>query len=317
MINILIIENPIAHSVNWWRFLRPLGEMQKQFPGRYNIRMTRKLDAADLFFTDVFILSRPNDPETLTLVKRIKDTGRSKIIMDIDDAITNVPAHHKDAAYFNNRAGIAREIMALTDYFWTSTEQLIYECDAFGRGEVIPNAVHERDLPSEPAPDKGNWMWRGKDIQKEDVYLAGAEVYEQIKGKVTNWTFWGCLPSLNHLSNIRVLEYTEDVQQYFLQLKAAKFNGVWKPLVENQFNDAKSNIAWIEATMSGGVCLTNYAGKLSWECALSEFPESYDFAVATWHLSCMAIEENYNLETTAKQRHESIERILNNKTVKA
>jgi len=313
MINIVIIENPVVNAVTWWRFLRPLGEMQRQYPGRYNIKMTRKLDAADLFYTDLFILSRPNDAETLKMVQRIKDLGRSKILMDIDDAITNVPLHHKDAAYFNNRAKTAREIFALTDYFWTSTEQLLYECDCLNRGEVVPNAVHESDLPNEAAPDRGYWMWRGRDIQKEDVYLNGAETYEQIKHKVNKWFFWGCLPSLNHLNNISLLEYDDDVQTYFAKLKSAKFNGVWKPLVDNQFNDAKSNIAWIEATMSGGVCLSNYAGKTAWEYAVSEMPE-YDFAVNQWELSKAAIIEHYNIETTAKARHNSIERLLNSKS---
>lgn len=316
MINILILENPVAHSVNWWRFLRPLAEMQRQFPGRFNIRMTRKLDAPDLFFTDLFILSRPNDPETLATVKRIKDIGKP-VIMDIDDAITNVPTHHRDHAYFANRAHIARELFALTDYFWVSTEQLLYECDALGRGEVIPNAIYASDLPKEPAPDRGHWMWRGRDIQKEDVYLAGAETYEQIKHRVANWTFWGCLPSLDHLPNIRVLEYEDDVQGYFVKLKAARFNGVWKPLVDNQFNDAKSNIAWIEATMGGGVCLTNYAGKLGWEFAMKDFPDSYDWSVNEWERSCIQIRAFYNLENTARQRAESIERALNNKFVTA
>jgi hypothetical protein len=316
--NILIIENPVANAVTYWRFLRPLGEMQRQFPGRFNIRTTRKLDAADLFYTDVFLLSRPNDVETLNMVKRIRDAGRSKIIMDIDDAITNVPVHHTHSAYFNNRAHIAREIFGLVDHFWVSTEQLLYECDCLGRGEIIPNAVLPGDLPKEPAPDRGVWMWRGRDVQKEDVYLSNAvEWYEANKYKAKEWVFWGCLPSLNHAGNVKLWEYEDDVQKYFATLKKQPFNGVWKPLVDNQFNDAKSNIAWIEATMSGGVCVTNYAGKTSWEGAMLEMPESYDHAVVRWELSCEYIKRDFNLETTARQRAESLERVLNNQTVLA
>jgi hypothetical protein len=39
----------------------------------------------------------------------------------------------------------------------------------------------------------------------------------------------------------------------------------------------------------------------------------YDFAVNQWELSKAAIIEHYNIETTAKARHNSIERLLNSK----
>jgi hypothetical protein len=318
MIKILVREYETLNAITWWRLYRPFMVMRYLYPGQYNIKTTRRPTPDDVWYADLFILSRPNDQETLDYVKFVKSIRPdAKFILDIDDAITNVPSHHKDAAYFANRAHIAREIFSLADYFWTTTEQLLFECDALGRGEIIPNAILPEDLPAEPAPDRGRWMWRGKDIQKEDVYLAGPETYEQIKGRVKQFTFWGCLPSLAHLDNIRLLEYTESIVPYFEQLKKEQFNGVWKPLVDNQFNDAKSNIAWIEATMSGGVCLTNYAGKPGWEMARNTFPEEYDLAVHTFRDSCEWILQHYNLETTAKQRHESIQRVLNGKTVKA
>lgn len=323
MINILIIESPVENAVTWWRFLRPLGEMQRQFPGRFNIRMVkrREIMADDLFFTDIFILSRASDSEALLLAKRIKDLGRSKIIYDLDDAITNLPAHHSQKAYHDNRIGIAREIFALTDWFWVTTEQLQYETDSMGRSEIIPNAIFPEDLPKEPAPDRGVWMWRGRDLQKEDVYLTGAYGYEEMKAHIKKMVFWGCLPSLDHTGiEISLREYEDDLVGYFKYLKTRPFNGIWKPLVPNQFNKAKSNIAWIEATMSGGVCLTNVAGVEGfehWDFAVNKFPESYSEAVGRWETSCGEIISKYNLYNTARQRAESLERLLNSKTTLA
>ena len=69
--------------------------------------------------------------------------------------------------------------------------------------------------------------------------------------------------------------------------------------------------------MSGGVCLTNYAGKHGWDGAVDKWVEDYEQARTLWGMSADIIQRKYNLETTAKQRHESIERILNGKTVKA
>jgi len=311
MINILIVEEPIVTAVSWWRLFRPIAEMQRQYPGRFNVKMVRNksINADDLFFTDIFILCRPKDEETLSLAQRIKALGRGKIILDIDDAITNLPINHFQYAHHNNRVSIVREIFTLVDYFWVSTEQLLYECDCIGKGEVIPNAIYAEDLPKEPSPDKGLWMWRGGGLQILDVLIAGAEKYEEIKGKAKQWVFWGVLPPIAHPANITLLEYESDVQTYFEKLKSAKINGVWKPLVDNAFNDSKSNIAWIEATMSGGVCLTNYAGKLAWENAVSEFP-TYEEARVIWAESRERIIQDFNLEKTARQRAESIDRLL-------
>lgn len=311
MINVLVIESPLANAVTWWRLFRPFAQMRKMYPGKFNFKFTRKLTAEDLYLTDVFILSRPNDKETLEVVKRVKDVGRSKIILDIDDAMTNLPIYHDQAAYHHSRAHIAREIWTYVDHFWVSTEQLLYECDCLTKGEIIPNAIMPNDLPLEAAPDRGLWMWRGRGMQKEDVYQAGREVYDKIKHIPNRFVFWGVLPALNHGRNIHLEEYDDDVQSYMAKLKQARFNVVWKPLVDCQFNDAKSNISWIEATMSGGVCLTNYAGKKAWEHATAE-PLEYDAAVDLWEKSRDRILQDFNLENTARQRMESIYSILDN-----
>lgn len=317
MISVLIIEEPKVNAVTWWRFFRPLSEMQKLYPGQFSIKMTRRVDEAELYFFDIVILSRANDPETLTFAKRVKNLGRSKIIMDIDDAITNLQTYHDQYAYHNNRRNIAWELFALVDYFWVSTEQLMYDCDCFGRGEIMPNAVLPSDLPDKPSPDNGLWMWRGKGMQTPDVYFEGVDTYEKIKDKAKSWIFWGVLPNLNHGANVRPpMEYEINIHNYFEKVKALRLNGVWKPLVPCLFNDAKSNIAWIEATVSGGVCLTNYAGKTAWENAVSEMP-TYDEACEIWAKSKERVLRDFNLIEGARLRADSMARLLNTKYIRA
>ena len=311
MISILVIEEPKVNAVTWWRYLRPLSQMQKDFPGQFSIKMTRRIDEVDLYFYDIIILSRPNDPDTLNFAKRVKRIGRSKIIIDIDDAITNLQPYHDQFAYHDKRKGLAWELFSLADYFWVSTEQLMYDCDCFGRGEIMPNAVLAEDLPDSPSPDRGLWMWRGKGMQTPDVYFEGVDTYERIKGRVNNWIFWGVLPNIDHRQNVQVIEYEPDIQSYFDKVKALRLNGVWKPLVDCKFNDAKSNIAWIEATVSGGICLSNYAGKTAWENAVSELPETYDEACAIWTKSKERILKDFNLVKGAELRADSIARLLN------
>lgn len=315
MIKVLVIEDTGVNAVTWWRFFRPFAEIKRQYPGRFDFTFKRKVMPPDLFGADIIILSRANDPETLEVVKRAKDIGIAKIVYDLDDAITNLPTYHDQYAYHQARTSIAHQLFELSDVFWVTTDALRYEVGDLNRAMIIPNAVYPWDLPHDPAPDRGLWMWRGKAMQKEDVYQAGVEVYEKIKDKPRRWVFWGCLPNLGHGNNATVQEYDLDVQGYFAKLKQAGFNGVWKPLVDCHFNDCKSNISWIEATMSGGVCLTNYAGKLAWENAVSEFP-TYEEAVEVWKASRERILKDFNLMDTARQRAESLEAVLNNAAVR-
>ena len=121
---------------------------------------------------------------------------------------------------------------------------------------------------------------------------------------------WGMLPNLDHLPNVRVEEYEVSIPSYFAKVKHLQLNGVWKPLVPCLFNDAKSNIAWIEATVSGGVCLTNYAGKTAWENAVNYMP-TYDEARQIWQMSKERVLKDFNLVDGASLRAASIEKLLN------
>lgn len=314
MINILVIEEPILNGVTWWRFFRPFEVMRRLYPGRFNITFKRQLTTSDLFFNDVFILSRPTDADLLKFVQRAKEHGKI-VILDLDDDILNLPDFHPLKADYTARRQIILQFFDLSDRVWVSTEQLLYVTDALGRGDVIPNAILPSDLPDEPAPDNGLWCWRGKDIQIHDLMTVGAAQYEQIKTMADRWVFWGYLPPLNHGPNAVLQAYEKDLESYFRMLKKSRINGVWKPLFPCLFNDAKSNIAWLEATMSGGICLTNYAGKPGWECALSEFPD-YDTACQAWQLGRDHALAHYNLENTARQRAESIFNLVGSYKIK-
>ncbi len=80
---------------------------------------------------------------------------------------------------------------------------------------------------------------------------------------------------------------------------------IWKPLQKTQFNASKSNIAWIEATMAGGVCTTNFWERKEWANALSFFPDE-DEVQEAWERSRDSIVDNYNLREVNKRRFETI-----------
>jgi len=97
----------------------------------------------------------------------------------------------------------------------------------------------------------------------------------------------------------------DNTSAYLKQFQIDQWNYVWKPLMEHGFNEAKSNIAWIEATISGGVCLTNFAGRTQWENATAEIL-TYADACELWAKSCEVIRKDYSLSAMAQRRAISI-----------
>jgi hypothetical protein len=81
---------------------------------------------------------------------------------------------------------------------------------------------------------------------------------------------------------------------------------MWKPLLPSVFNDGKSNIAWLEATMGGGACVTNYAGKSGWETCLPDFDFTESVIHDAWRASCEKILNDHNLYDQARVRYDSL-----------
>jgi hypothetical protein len=156
---------------------------------------------------------------------------------------------------------------------------------------------------------KGLAAWRGSATQVADIRGWEATIkYIEVREKYT-WIFAGYAPDLPHAQNVRFQRGVSPLA-YFLNLKQGLANVFWKPLQENLFNDAKSNIAMLEAAMSGGVCVTNYAGKPGWEFALPEFPNEEETREQFYEVR-QAIVENYNLFDVTEKRFQSIVNIVN------
>lgn len=307
MINVHVLEYPLLSNVAYWRIFRPLQVVKRLYPGVFNFTFKKeKLDYSDAWNADLIICPRPGaKPFVSEFILKAKQNG-AKVIVDMDDDVLNLPENHD--LYHDYKEGgpsniEVKKVLDLADMFWFSTPKFLETYS--NQGICVPNAVLPGDLPNEPAPDKGVWTWRGRSIQIHDLIGAGWDLYDEIRGKAKKWYFLGFLPPLNHLPNVETLPYISDPQEYFQKWLILRANGVWKPMINHPFNDHKSNIAWIEATLAGGVCLTNYAGLPGWELATDEFP-TYKQSCELWEKSKAEILENYNLIKTAQARAQSM-----------
>jgi hypothetical protein len=168
----------------------------------------------------------------------------------------------------------------------------------------MQNAILPTDMPEQPAKWERSAMWRGNDKQLADLLSSSSYDWFEANAEKYNWTFAGYVPDFPFKGNVRFQGRMSPLA-YFLSLKKTQTNIIWKPLTANPFNDAKSNIALLEATMAGGVCVTNYAGKAGWETALPDFPEEKEVAAA-FHIAREEIVKNYNILEVTERRFQSI-----------
>lgn len=307
MINVHVLEPPVLSNVAYWRLWQPLQIIKLMYPGVFRFTWKRKeLDFSDAWNADIVITARPGaKPDINEYLEKARLNG-AKVIVDVDDHVLNLPKFHD--LYHDYKVGAQAHKRAVktcenANFFWFSTPKFLETYSS--NGIVVPNAILPEFLPDEPAPDRGLWAWRGRSIQVHDLIYAGQQWYNKIKKKPKQWMFLGWLPPLDHAENADSAPYVDDPQKYIELIRKSGFNGMWKPMIECDFNDHKSNIAWIEATMSGGVCLTNYAGRPGWELATGNFP-TYKEAVKLWEKSREEIVKNYNLIETAKIRAQSM-----------
>lgn len=310
-LRILIVEPSGLNGVNWWRTHTPFAQLLRNYPGFYQVqRYDKRVTNEDLMYADLVYLSRPCTKTDVKVIQRAKEFG-CHVLLDFDDDILNLPIGHTLLMDFAEFAPDIRECMALADWIWTSTETIRYVADALPRSQVIKNAV----LPSQIekatfSPWTRTAAWRGTHAQFHDLYDQ-RQFFRDNHHKADQWLWLGYIPPFDEIQQtvFQGQRWTQDTAGYIMGLHKLKCNWLWKPMKPCQFNDAKSNIAWIEATISGAICVTNYAGKPQWELATDEMIEDERLACELWSDSKAFILREHNLITENAKRHECLQRI--------
>lgn len=310
-IKVFVIVDAKMDGVSWWRYAHPFAVLEKQYGDTLEIvRRNETVMIDELMSGDIVIRLRPMTKESADFLTVCKELGL-KVILDIDDDLWHVPPSHPAFSDSLEYRETMRKIYSEADYVWASTQNILYSADALGRGEVIPNAILPSQLPEQPLPYKGIAAWRGNDKQSYDINSDFAKAwYRDWRNKYEHFVFAGYFPVLPHDVNARFVKGVNPLA-YFLNLKNGMANVFWKPLEECPFNDAKSNIAWIEATMSGGVCVTNYANREEWKWALPDFTTDPNIIAEFWQGSKEHILQNYNLLKVNERRFKSIVKLVN------
>jgi hypothetical protein len=231
---------------------------------------------ADLLSYDWIFLQRPS----LDASKRIKliefcKRLKKKIWIDFDDNLFALPMENR---VYDDITKEVKDSMFLVlnmaDVITVSTPALKESFEKIGvkaRIEVIPNAwdfelngfadsFNEiKQLPP-PQQTKVKYLWRGSETHWMDLMGAGEAIMGAI-GELQNkvmWAWMGYNPVfLTENVPIEWWSYSkgEDIFEYFRNLKMYAPQVLFFPLRDNHLNRSKSNIAWMEATFAGAVCI--------------------------------------------------------------
>lgn len=310
-IRVFVINAPEAiGGVTWWRMYRPLQLLHRLYPDLEIVHNESGMLYPHHFqYVDVVLCFRPSEPAHVAGIQMARAAG-VPVISDYDDDLLNHSIGHPKWKDFKDKEHYIRPCVAMSTQLWVSTPAL---ASVYGHPDtqVIPNAVLESDLPAEIGEHSGTVAWRGGELHREDLEIYNFRGdYQAYLKKIRRFLWIGYMPSWAVVADSKAdiqFESTDiDTRFWFQYLQQQHLQAIVKPLMPCPFNDGKSNIAWIEATIAGAVCISNYAGKPGWELATKEMPRTEDQRRELWQKSREHIIQNYNLEAWNEVRYREI-----------
>lgn len=211
---------------------------------------------------DLAFMSRPHRPTCLYFVQECKKWG-IPVWIDYDDALLQIPDDNPVAKTFQGDAvKYTTEALKAADVVSTaSTLQKKWFEDKLGLKNVvfIPNAVDDAFLKYKMPHMKSNKiLWRGSDSHLRDLLEFSEDLTGIIGRHDYKWLFFGINPfflinkqtesKINWHPTINQIDFIREICAY-----NARFQVV--PLVDHFFNRVKSNLAWLDGTLAGSVCI--------------------------------------------------------------
>jgi len=220
---------------------------------------------------DLIMFQRPFSKESLNLCGYIKQLG-IKLWLDYDDNLFTLNPENPTYSLYNNPE-VQKNIqgmLRLADAVSVPTEYLKQAYLEFNKNiTVIPNAFNDVLFSrSKEVPQRTNHIvWRGPGAHIYDLMTFSKEIDKCTKN-FPEWRFmfmgfspWflADTPNKGHIPSL-------DVIIYFKTLLDMAPSCLHVPLHDNNFNRCKSNIAAIEGSYAGAVCVVpdwwNFPGTL-------------------------------------------------------
>jgi hypothetical protein len=257
---ILAFRNKIS-AVSNYRLTRPLTLLGATFRKtllRKNDKLTlQQLGERLKKIGDIWVMKYVDDFNTLNVIYSMRNAVKSKVVVDIDD---NLWAMEPDNASFGspkahaNRCMMVMESIRSADWVTVSTKPLWEYLKKYNENiTVLPNLI-----------DPSEWKWKRETHDKIRIgWVYSPTHFPDIKGVLpyikklhrdfgdriefvvfgTTCDIFGKVP-ITKIKGVAHADYPKMLTEAGIDISIA-------PLKHNDFNRSKSNIKWLESTLSG------------------------------------------------------------------
>lgn len=260
---VLVVDQNPEDACSWYRCSGPWSAMART--GEVDVVFNDNPNWRDMRGFDYIFLTRPHQPVNLIAIRAAKWHG-VRVWVDFDDDLFAIPPenHVRMVMGTQSAQSVMRNSVLLADVVTVATEalrvaivELLPKSDQH-RVKVIPNALDKsfaasrKQLPKSKVP---MILWRGS-----STHVADLQEYRHVilsRSKQTPealWMFMGFEPWFSgHLKSI--IMPPQMLFEYFKTLAGLSVSAGIVPLVKNQFNLCKSDIAVMELSFAGARCL--------------------------------------------------------------
>ncbi len=318
ILKILVSSPKIKDGCSFYRAAGPFGKLVRDFSGQIQCtfvdRETLQSDSAWVLMQahHILFLQKPQGAAWLDILETAKKFGL-KTIVDYDDDLFAVNPDHPFYPGFSETKfkELNRLIAAHADQVWVSTQALKTRYVGMLGSKnlnihVIPNCMDERWLwKNENDPltwsEHEGIVWRGFQTHDEDLRsVAESWIDLAVKKQNLRFEFLGHYPHFicEHLQGRFSFEVIDNRAKYLSRLYRSTLKVGFHPLLENDFNRAKSNIAWLEFTAAGKAFIGN-----------SRLPEFDEVPIVSYN-GAMDFVEMYDLVSRNHERYVQESRAL-------
>lgn len=264
MIQMLMVVPNRMDATSFYRSMGPFPQMRKQ--KNFNMVFSDQADWSIVNMMDMVFMQRPFAPQHLELAKICKQ-WEIPLWIDYDDLLFDVPTDNPAYNQYMNEQTRNQivEIIQLSTVCTVSTQQL-KNClqppkhSLNDRVYVVENALMDfyKDKFN-PFHPKQHVNWRGSNTHERDVLEYGEPII-QVAKKNPKSTFswigynpWMVTEGMSEKQAIIVPGMP--ITEYFEFIRKINPTVQIVPLHTSMFNLCKSNISWIEGTLSGAVSI--------------------------------------------------------------
>lgn len=189
---------------------------------------------------------------------RLINRNCTKVVYEFDDAFWAIPLERRQIPLYVNLEAPLTEYLKKSDAISVSTLKLKEYCDALGGNAThIPNTCDERiwfgSANFTPPPDKFRILFSGTMTHDEDLKML-EPVFKSVLDKLgasVEFVLWGNSLEWIPRSQVQRIDFDSDYFRYAEKLQELSVSCAVVPLLDTEFNQAKSHIKWIEYSACG------------------------------------------------------------------